>query len=285
MCARPTCACLRASGPTRSCGDARPGPHARCSSSTSRPSPAPPAAAHAMPDIHWGYGFPMGGVAATEPETASSRPAASATTSTAASACCALEPRPRDVKPHARPLVDSSPRHPHRRRPGRPLQASTATSSTACSARARATWSSAAWRRPATCDYTEAPAASTAPTPTAVSDRAKQRGADQCGTLGSGNHFLEVQVVDAIFDEEAAAGSGPARRTGQRHDPLAARAAWATRSATTTCASMDRGCAEKYGIDLPDRQLACAPCDRPRASTTSRAMRGRGQLRLVQPPA
>jgi len=39
--------------------------------------------------------------------------------------------------------------------------------------------------------------------PDRVSDRALTRGYDQCGTLGSGNHFLEVQVVDHVFDEEA----------------------------------------------------------------------------------
>src|SRR5262249_5971355 len=44
--------------------------------------------------------------------------------------------------------------------------------------------------------------------PDSVSDRAYERGYDQCGTLGSGNHFLEVQVVDRVLDEEAARGMG-----------------------------------------------------------------------------
>src|SRR5262249_21170484 len=44
--------------------------------------------------------------------------------------------------------------------------------------------------------------------PDNVSDRAFARGAEQCGTLGSGNHFLEVQIVDHVFDEEAAAVMG-----------------------------------------------------------------------------
>ncbi len=53
-------------------------------------------------------------------------------------------------------------------------------------------------------DYTEAHGRLDGADPDLVSDHAKERGAQQCGTLGSGNHFLEVQVVDQIFDEAAA---------------------------------------------------------------------------------
>jgi tRNA-splicing ligase RtcB len=93
--------------------------------------------------------------------------------------------------------------------------------------------------------------------PDFVSDRALDRGYDQCGTLGSGNHFLEVQVVDRVFDAEALATLGLAEKmvcvmihSGSRglgyqvcDDALRAL----------------RGVPEKYGIELPDRQLACAP--------------------------
>ena len=53
-------------------------------------------------------------------------------------------------------------------------------------------------------EHTEARGRLDGAEPEYVSDRALERGADQCGTLGSGNHFLEVQVVDAVFDAEAA---------------------------------------------------------------------------------
>ena len=53
-------------------------------------------------------------------------------------------------------------------------------------------------------DYTEAHGRLDGAEPEKVSDARSNRGADQCGTLGSGNHFLEVQVVDAVFDEDAA---------------------------------------------------------------------------------
>jgi tRNA-splicing ligase RtcB len=120
-------------------------------------------------------------------------------------------------------------------------------------------------------DHTEAGGRLDGADPDAVSDRALERGADQCGTLGSGNHFLEVQVVDHIFDEEAAAVMGLEKdmvcvmiHSGSRglgyqvcDDALA----------------MLRRAPEKYGIDLPDRQLACAPVNSPEGQHYIGAMR------------
>ena len=127
----------------------------------------------------------------------------------------------------------------------------------------RAGSSTAASARRDDLEHTEAGGRLDGADPDAVSATARcERGADQCGTLGSGNHFLEVQVVDEVFDEEAARGLRPGAGPGLRDDPLAARAASATRSATTHLGDAARR-AEKYGIDLPDRQLACAPVDSP----------------------
>src|SRR5262249_28465317 len=53
-------------------------------------------------------------------------------------------------------------------------------------------------------EYTEANGHRDGADPDAVSDFAKARGEEQCGTLGSGNHFLEMQIVDHVFDEDAA---------------------------------------------------------------------------------
>jgi tRNA-splicing ligase RtcB len=90
-----------------------------------------------------------------------------------------------------------------------------------------------------------------------VSDRAKQRGHDQVGTLGGGNHFVEVQVVDAVFDERAATAMGLAPgivtvliHTGSR--------GLGHQVCTDYVRVMDRSIA-RFGIVLPDRQLACAP--------------------------
>ena len=242
----------------------------------------------AMPDIHWGYGFCIGGVVRdrSRRRAASSRPAASATTSTAASACCASNlvcaRRQARIRPAGRRAL---PRHPDRRRPARASIASTRKElQQPAGRRRRRTSSSAAWRPTATSSTPRPAAGSTAPTPTASATGRSTRGADQCGTLGSGNHFLEVQVVDRVFDDEAAARHGPAQRTGLRDDPLAARAAWATRSATTPCAILRK--APREVRHRPARPAArLRPGRQPRGPALPRRHARRGQLRLVQSPA
>jgi tRNA-splicing ligase RtcB len=90
-----------------------------------------------------------------------------------------------------------------------------------------------------------------------VSERAKQRGHDQLGTLGGGNHFLELQVVDEVFDADAARAFGLFERqvtvlihTGSR--------GLGHQVCTDYVRTMDASLA-RFGIALPDRQLACAP--------------------------
>ncbi len=105
-----------------------------------------------------------------------------------------------------------------------------------------------------------------------VSDRAKERGATQIGTLGSGNHFLEVDVVEEIFDQDAA------ESFGLHQGNLAL---------FIHCGSRGLGyqvcddylqvmskAMHKYGIELPDRQLACAPLSSPEAERYLSAMAG-----------
>ncbi|RPH93374.1 RtcB family protein [candidate division KSB1 bacterium] len=93
--------------------------------------------------------------------------------------------------------------------------------------------------------------------PDAVSDRARERGFDQIGTLGAGNHFVELQVVEQIFDEKTAAAFGLFLgqicimvHSGSR--------GFGYQVCTEYLPVMDKA-ANKYGISLPDRQLACAP--------------------------
>ncbi|HEU5003650.1 MAG TPA: RtcB family protein [Actinomycetota bacterium] len=97
--------------------------------------------------------------------------------------------------------------------------------------------------------------------PDAVSAKAKARGAPQLGSLGAGNHFLEIQVVDEVFDEEAAGVMGLAAdqvcvmiHTGSR--------GIGHQTCTDEVATFDR-LAKSLGYDLPDRQLACAPVRSP----------------------
>ncbi len=115
--------------------------------------------------------------------------------------------------------------------------------------------------------YTEAEGRLDGADPSKVSDHALNRGADQCGTLGSGNHFMEVQVVDHVFDEPAA------QVMGLEKDMICVMVHSGSRGlgyqVCDDALAMLRNAPQKYGIELPDRQLACARSIVRRASTTS----------------
>ena len=93
----------------------------------------------------------------------------------------------------------------------------------------------------------------------AVSQRARERGADQVGSLGSGNHFIEVDLVEEVFDEEAAAAMGLYRGT------IAVQLHSGSRGfghqVCTDFVHQFQTAAAKYHIQLPDRELVCAPLD------------------------
>jgi tRNA-splicing ligase RtcB len=107
--------------------------------------------------------------------------------------------------------------------------------------------------------------------PDLISTKAYERGSAQLGTLGSGNHFTEIQFVDEIYDESAANSLGLFRdqitvmiHTGSR--------GFGHQVCTDFLEVMQRA-VKKYNIDLPDRELACAPFDSPEARDYLAAMR------------
>ena len=103
-----------------------------------------------------------------------------------------------------------------------------------------------------------------------VSERARVRGADQLGTLGSGNHFLEVQRVAKIIDPQAAEGFG------LRQDQVTVLIHSGSRGfGHQVCSEYVRtmdGVRARYRITLPDRQLACAPLSSAEGRRYMRAM-------------
>jgi tRNA-splicing ligase RtcB len=107
--------------------------------------------------------------------------------------------------------------------------------------------------------------------PEAVSEKAYERGRGQVGTLGSGNHFLEVQVVDEVRrpDVAAALGLAPGRVTVMIHTGSRGFGHQVCTDALVTMQTAMR----RYGITLPDRQLACAPIESPEARAYLGAMR------------
>ena len=107
--------------------------------------------------------------------------------------------------------------------------------------------------------------------PDLISDKAYERGRSQLGTLGSGNHFTEVQYVDEIYDEKIANAFGLFKNqitvmihTGSR--------GFGHQVCTDFLEVMQKA-VQKYGINLPDRELACAPFESPEAGDYLASMR------------
>ncbi|MFC2071696.1 RtcB family protein [Chloroflexota bacterium] len=98
--------------------------------------------------------------------------------------------------------------------------------------------------------------------PEKVSSKAKKRGVPQLGTLGSGNHFLEVAVVDEIYDRDAARVMGISD-AGQVLVWIHTGSRGFGHHVCTDYVALLGQAVKRYGINLPDRQLACAPVASP----------------------
>src|SRR5208337_3895327 len=226
----------------------------------------------AMPDIHWGYGFCIGGVCATDPDEGGViSPGGVGYDINCGVRLCRSNLFYRDVKPHIRTLVEElfrqvptgagkSGRYSFKTKELRHLLAEGPSYLVQHGLATRSD-----------IELTEAHGRLEGADPDALTERAMSRGEDQCGTLGSGNHFLEVQVVDHIFDEEAAAVMGLEK------DMVCVMIHSGSRGlGYQVCddALRDlRKVPEKYGIELPDRQLACAPVNSPEGQRYIAAMR------------
>jgi tRNA-splicing ligase RtcB (3'-phosphate/5'-hydroxy nucleic acid ligase) len=90
-----------------------------------------------------------------------------------------------------------------------------------------------------------------------VSERAKERGRPQLGSLGAGNHFIEVDVVDEIFSEKAAAVMG--LRRGSLVVQIHCGSRGFGHQICTDYVQLFQGAVRRYNIQLPDRELVCAP--------------------------
>jgi tRNA-splicing ligase RtcB len=226
----------------------------------------------AMPDIHWGYGFCIGGVCATDPDEGGViSPGGVGYDINCGVRLMRSNLFYRDVKPHLQTLVDElfrtiptgvgrSGRFSFKHKE---LDQVLAEGPRALISRGLCTRGDI--------DHTEAEGRLEGADPAAVSERAKERGAEQCGTLGSGNHFLEVQVVDHVIDEVAAGIMGLEKdmvcvmiHSGSR--------GLGYQVCDDALQSLRRA-PEKYGISLPDRQLACAPINSPEGEHYIAAMR------------
>lgn len=212
----------------------------------------------AMPDIHWGYGFPIGGVCATHAEDGVISPGGVGYDINCGVRLVGTALSAKDVRPRIRHLVSSLFSH-----VPTGVGASKAISKLSRKELHDVAVQGAAWATKrgfgsaAHTDFIEENGCLAGADPSAVDERPWQRGADQLGTLGSGNHFLEIGCVEEIYHPEAA------ERFGLRQDGIVV---------LIHCGSRGFGyqicddylkvtiqATQKYGITIPDRQLACAP--------------------------
>jgi tRNA-splicing ligase RtcB len=107
--------------------------------------------------------------------------------------------------------------------------------------------------------------------PAKVSDRAKTRGRTQIGSLGAGNHFIEVDWVEAVLDQDTASIFG--LREGCLVVQIHCGSRGLGHQVCTDYVQDFQAAVHRYGIDLPDRELVCAPMDSPEGQAYLGAMR------------
>jgi len=227
----------------------------------------------AMPDIHWGYGFPIGGVCATDPK----RGGVISPGGVGYDINCGVRlvrsdlHHDTDVAPRIVALMDAL----FRRVPAGvgqsgPFRFDAEAIRPLLEEGPRALASLDAVTQ-ADLDHTEAEGRLEGADADAPSARAIERGLDQCGTLGGGNHFLEVQRVEEIFDAAAAEAMG--LFLGQTCVMIHSGSRGLGYQVCDDTLRDFRRVPERYGIELPDRQLACAPIDSPEGRHYLAAMR------------
>ena len=214
----------------------------------------------AMPDIHWGYGFPIGGVAATRVRDGVISPGGVGYDINCGVRLLRTNLDEDEVKPVIRELVN----HLFHNVPsGLGSEGKIELNDREMDEVLR---SGAGWAvrhgygTPLDLEVTEEQGCMKVADPSRVSDKAKKRGMPQLGTLGSGNHFLEVQVVREIYDAQAAGAMG-ITRTGQVLMLIHTGSRGLGHQVCDDYLHVMGEAVRKYGIALPDRQLACAPVE------------------------
>ena len=214
-------------------------------------------ASFAMPDIHWGYGFAIGGVGATCIEKGVISPGGVGFDINCGVRLLRTDLFQKDIHPHLEGLIN---------RLFQSIPSGVGSKGVLKLTKNEieevlekgASWAvdkGYGWQEDLV--MTEEQGCMKEARPDKVSNRAYQRGMPQLGTLGSGNHFLEIQVIEEIFEEKAA------EKMGLLKDQVVVMIHSGSRGlghqvCTDYLRVMERA-VRKYDINIPDRQLACAP--------------------------
>ena len=212
----------------------------------------------AMPDIHQGYGFPVGGVAATELPDGVISPGGVGYDINCGVRLLALPLAEQELGDRRKALVHELSRVVPA---GAGKAGGVRLDGAALDAVLREGPRSLPDVRDDDVERTESGGRLEEADPAAVSERARARGRDQLGTMGSGNHFVELQYVDEVLDEEAAEAFGLTR--GQVTVLIHSGSRGLGHQVCTDYVKLMDARLSGYRIHLPDRQLACAPASSP----------------------
>lgn len=225
----------------------------------------------AMPDIHWGYGFPIGGVAATSVKDGVVSPGGVGFDINCGVRLLRTDLTIKDVEPKMAELVDqlflnvpSGVGSEGKIRVNEAELAQVMKKGSKWMVEKGFGWAE-------DLEVTEQSGRMESADPKMVTSKAIKRGMPQLGTLGGGNHFLEIQVVEEIFDEVVAETfgiTGPGQITVMIHTGSRG---FGHQVCDDSLLAMQRAIL-KYGISIPDKQLACAPVNSPEGQQYLAAM-------------
>lgn len=229
-------------------------------------------ASMAMPDIHWGYGFPIGGVAAFDIEKGVISPGGVGYDINCGVRLLRTNFKKEEIENKIDEILNKL--------------FSNIPSGVGSSGKLRlgqkdlddvmvkgVKWAiEKGFGRPEDLETIEENGSMKGADPNAVSSRAKERGSPQLGTLGAGNHFLEIQVVEEIYNEDLAKAMGLFK--GQITVLIHTGSRGLGHQVATDYIEVMLNAARKYGIKLVDKQLAAAPFNSPEAKRYFSAMVG-----------
>jgi len=226
----------------------------------------------AMPDIHWGYGFPIGGVAAMKVEDGVVSPGGVGFDINCGVRILRTNLTEEEVRPRIKELLDTfynsvpsgvGSKGKIRLKPREINEVLVKGSRWAVEK---------GYGRPEDLAATEENGEMAGTDPARVSSRAKERGMPQLGTLGSGNHFLEVAIIDRINEPDIASSMG-INQLGQAMLLIHCGSRGLGHQVADDYVKEMVRAMTKYGIELPDRQLACSPVKSPEGQAYLAAMR------------
>ena len=225
----------------------------------------------AMPDIHWGYGFPIGGVAATRVTDGVISPGGVGFDINCGVRLLRTNLTEEEVRPKIEQLIaELYVNIPSGLGSKGKIRVSEKELNEVLTKGSR--WAvEKGFGEAEDIVVTEESGCLKGANPGKVSDKAKKRGIPQLGTLGSGNHFLELEVVDEIYDRDAAGAMG-IDDAGQVLFLIHTGSRGFGHEVCSDYVRLLGEAVKRYGINLPDRQLACAPVNSPEGQDYLQAM-------------